>query len=60
MKTLEEYEAMLKAHDWYYQMTDDHRVWVEGQESWQEIQRHRNDSPKHVELYIKHYVSIPF
>lgn len=21
---------MLKAHDWYYEMSDDHRVWREG------------------------------
>lgn len=29
--TIEEYYRLLKAHDWYYEFSDDHRVWKEGQ-----------------------------
>lgn len=26
----EMYEKALRTHDWYYQMSDDHRYWVKG------------------------------
>lgn len=28
--TIEEYYALLEKHDWYYEMSDDHRVWKAG------------------------------
>ncbi len=30
--TLEQYIAALKAHDWYYEYSDDHRIWTEGRD----------------------------
>jgi hypothetical protein len=30
--TLEQYKAALAAHDWYYEYSDDHRVWCEGRD----------------------------
>lgn len=27
---LEEFEALLRDHDWYYDYSDDHRVWQRG------------------------------
>ncbi len=32
-------ESLLKTHDWYYQYSDDHRVWTKGRERADEIQR---------------------
>ena len=29
--TLEEYENLLKNHDWYYQYSDNHGIWKTGQ-----------------------------
>lgn len=29
----EEYTEALKAHDWYYEWSDDHRVWQKGTEA---------------------------
>lgn len=31
--------ALLRWHDWYYNMSDDHRVWSNGQRHWDLIQR---------------------
>ena len=28
--TLEDYQNMLRSHDWYFQMSDDHNAWVKG------------------------------
>lgn len=30
MPTLEDYQKALAAHDWYYDYSDDHRVWKQG------------------------------
>lgn len=34
---LEVYVAMLKAHDWYYDFTDDHRVWTKWNEHYKRM-----------------------
>lgn len=31
--------ALLRVHDWSYNMSDDHRVWASGQRHWDLIQR---------------------
>lgn len=30
--TLDDYKALLKAHDWLYEWSDDQRVWARGRE----------------------------
>ena len=30
--TLEQFEQLLKGHDWYYDYSDDHSVWTRGRE----------------------------
>jgi hypothetical protein len=30
--TLDQYIAQLKAHDWFYEYSDDHRVWQAGRD----------------------------
>ena len=29
--TIDEYRKLLKRHDWYYEYSDDHSVWKQGQ-----------------------------
>lgn len=29
---LDDYIGMLKSHDWFYEYSDDHRMWVRGKE----------------------------
>lgn len=36
MKILSEW---LNNHDWYYQMSDDHRYWKGGEEAWKKIKQ---------------------
>ena len=40
---LEEFEHMCQQHDWTYQMSDDHRYWVKGQEEYTELMKVYND-----------------
>ena len=39
--TLEEFEQLLKAHDWTYNYSDDHRVWTKGREQANNIAKAR-------------------
>ena len=39
--TLEEFEQLLKAHDWTYNDSDDHRVWTKGREQANNIAKAR-------------------
>lgn len=32
MNTEQEYRAALQAHDWYYDYSDDHKVWCAGRD----------------------------
>ena len=36
-KAMDDYIAKLKAHDWYYDMSDDHRAWKAGNDSYKAI-----------------------
>ena len=40
---LEEFELMCQHHDWTYEMSDDHRYWVKGQEEYTELMKVYND-----------------
>lgn len=35
--TLDQYIAQLKAHDWFYQYSDDHRVWQAGRDVMEQL-----------------------
>ena len=36
-KTWETYESLLRHHDWFYEYSDDHRVWNEGRLAYSRI-----------------------
>ena len=38
MDTREKLIQALKAHDWFYDRSDDHGVWMRGQSAWDRIQ----------------------
>jgi len=38
MDTREKLIQALKAHDWYYDYSDDYGIWMQGQRSWDRIQ----------------------
>ena len=40
---LEEFELMCQNHDWTYEMSDDHRYWVKGQESYRDLMKTYNE-----------------
>ena len=40
---LEEFEQMCQQHDWTYEMSDDHRYWVTGQEQKQVLMKTYNE-----------------
>ena len=35
--TLEQYKKELMQHDWYYQFSDDHRIWQRGESTLAEL-----------------------
>jgi len=35
-------ESLLKTHDWFYQYSDDHRVWKKGRDQEDEIRRQKD------------------
>ncbi len=39
--TLQEFEQLLKVHDWTYQYSDDHRAWDKGREQANKIDKAR-------------------
>lgn len=47
-------EKLLKSHDWFYQYSDDHRYWQNGQREWKEIERVGKFVPDFHELVEKH------
>jgi len=54
-----EYEQRLKKHDWYYEYSDDFRVWEAGSRSYDELERMRKklmkiDSKRATELWDKY------
>jgi len=57
---LKEFDTMLKNFDWYYNMSDDHRVWRAGEAANARIREVAKTSDVHKELYefwSKHYFS---
>lgn len=56
--TLREFWDMLNRHDWYYQFSDDHRQWSEGNKNDSQIKLLSDISSDHKKLYegfCKHY-----
>ena len=57
---LKEFDSMLKNFDWYYNMSDDNRVWRAGESANARIREVAKTSDQHNELYevwSKHYFS---
>jgi hypothetical protein len=57
---LKEFDMMLRGFDWYYEMSDDHRVWRAGEIARGKIMEASKISAQHEELYevwSKHYYS---
>lgn len=52
--TLEEYEARLKAHDWYYNYTEDRRKYYAGQMEYETLCEIAKQSKEHEELFMKY------
>ncbi len=52
--SLEDYEKLLKKHDWYYQNSDDARIFNQGLKSQTEIIEKSMNSKKHEKLYRKY------
>ena len=49
--TLEEFETVLKKHDWFSAMSDDHRVWKRGQEEFKKIREMVNQQPEFENIF---------
>tara|TARA_R110000823_G_scaffold104180_1_gene222021 strand:+ start:971 stop:1168 length:198 start_codon:yes stop_codon:yes gene_type:complete len=58
LATTTEYEALLINQDWTYQMSEDKGAYRRGLQSMLLINKHKNDTPRHAELYIKHYKKV--
>lgn len=57
-----EYYKELEKHDWFYRMTDDHRVWQIGKKASARIVRLSKGSPEHETMHLayrKHVFSGP-
>ena len=62
LMTLTEYWDALNAHDWYYEYSDDGRVWAKGEAAWNRLTEICHQSPEHKALrqaFIDHYYSGP-
>ena len=57
--TLNEFYTKLGYHDWYYQYSDDHRVWRNGQENFETLKMVSRESPEHTKLF-EDYVQYVF
>ena len=51
--TIEEYKKLLTYHDWFYEMSDDHRVWQEGRLAQARIIAGAKESEEHMKLYME-------
>jgi hypothetical protein len=61
--TLEEFEQLLKAHDWTYNYSDDHRAWTKGREQANKIANARKlleENGLQEEADKLHYKYTPF
>lgn len=51
MTTLEEYQKLLKNHDWTYMYSDDHRCYMNGAHNENKLERLSRTSELHKQLY---------
>lgn len=51
MTALDEFYTKLGYHDWYYQYSDDHRVWRNGQANYDTLKMIAKESPEHQKLF---------
>jgi len=51
MTDLKEYQSILANHDWFYNYSDDHRVWQAGRASSERIRAIAKESEQHSKLY---------
>jgi hypothetical protein len=49
--TLDEYTAALKRHDWFYEYSDDHKVWTRGREQARALNAARQEHDKGYEIW---------
>jgi hypothetical protein len=49
--TLQEFHDACASHDWYYEMSDDHRVWQRGQGERMALLHGSGESTQHDEIY---------
>ena len=52
---MQEYYDLLEAHDWYYQYSDDHRVWRRGTGERDTLKKLSALSLRHRELFEAYY-----
>jgi hypothetical protein len=48
---LQDFDKLLRSHDWYYQYSDDHRVYLAGERQHDAIRRASKESPDHLKLF---------
>jgi len=48
---IEEFETVLKNHDWFSAMSDDHRVWKRGQEEFAKIREIVKENPQFENIF---------
>lgn len=51
MTSLSSFYDTLRYHDWYYEYSDDHRVWSKGRDDYAKIQQIAKESPEHKALF---------
>lgn len=49
---LQEFEKLLKNHDWYYEYSDDHRVWRNGCNEFDALVKMRNELKKEFDVKV--------
>jgi len=52
---VKDYYARLNAHDWFYDYSDDHRVWCKGKEERSELYRGFDIDPLFEKMYNDFY-----
>jgi len=55
MTTLPEFYSMLANHDWYFEYSDDHKVWSRGRASRDRIFQVSKETPEHSKLYEEYF-----
>lgn len=51
---IQKYEDMLKFHDWYFEWSDDHRVWSKGNINWKILQEKQKKLDLTFEIWNKY------